>query len=304
MAAVAAVPSYCVSYSLTATPSAINFGSVSVGKTSVQAVVLTNTGTGNLNIASDSLTAAGFAITGLALPQTLSPGQSSTFTVSFAPASAGTYSATLSLLRTNGMSITSILLSGSATVPLGILTETPSSLTFGNVMTGSSSTQTVILGNSGNANVALAAATMSGAGFRVTGLTLPATIAPGQNIKFYVSFAPSSTGSVTGSVKLLDSSGKVLGTVALSGSGVAPLGHTATVSWNASASTVLGYNVYRSTQNGGPYTKVNSSVDGSLSFSDATVSSGQTYYYVVTSISSTGYESGYSAQVTAVIPTP
>jgi hypothetical protein len=34
------------------------------------------------------------------------------------------------------------------------------------------------------------------------------------------------------------------------------------------------------------------------------VVSGQTYYYVVTAEGTTGLESGYSNQVTAVIPTP
>jgi hypothetical protein len=74
------------------------------------------------------------------------------------------------------------------------------------------------------------------------------------------------------------------------------------LNWTASASTVSGYNVYRGTTNGGPYTKLNSSLITSLSYTDNTVSSGETYYYVSTSVNSSGVESSYSNQATAVIP--
>jgi Carboxypeptidase regulatory-like domain len=74
------------------------------------------------------------------------------------------------------------------------------------------------------------------------------------------------------------------------------------LNWTASVSTVSGYNVYRGTANGGPYTKLNSSLITSVSFTDNTVTSGSTYYYVSTSVNSSGVESGYSNQATAVIP--
>jgi hypothetical protein len=74
------------------------------------------------------------------------------------------------------------------------------------------------------------------------------------------------------------------------------------LNWTASVSTVSGYNVYRGTTNAGPYTKLNSSLITSLSYTDNTVSSGETYYYVSTSVNSSGVESGYSNQATAVIP--
>jgi hypothetical protein len=74
------------------------------------------------------------------------------------------------------------------------------------------------------------------------------------------------------------------------------------LNWTASVSTVTGYNVYRGATNGGPYTKLNSSLITSLSYTDNTVSSGSTYYYVSTSVNFAGVESGYSNQATAVIP--
>jgi hypothetical protein len=74
------------------------------------------------------------------------------------------------------------------------------------------------------------------------------------------------------------------------------------LSWNASTSTVSGYNVYRSTTSGSGYTKLNSSPMAATTYTDTTVQSGNTYYYVTTSVNSAGEESADSNQATAVIP--
>jgi fibronectin type 3 domain-containing protein len=39
-----------------------------------------------------------------------------------------------------------------------------------------------------------------------------------------------------------------------------------------------------------------------MKYTDGTVSSGKTYYYVVTAVTSSGTESAYSGQVEAIIP--
>lgn len=79
--------------------------------------------------------------------------------------------------------------------------------------------------------------------------------------------------------------------------------HTVALSWTASTTTtVSGYNVYRSTTNGSGYAKINSSLVTVLTYTDSTVLSGATYYYVTTAVDSTGAESGYSNQATAAIP--
>jgi Carboxypeptidase regulatory-like domain len=79
--------------------------------------------------------------------------------------------------------------------------------------------------------------------------------------------------------------------------------HTVSLLWTASTTTtVTGYNVYRSTTNGSSYVKINSSLVTSLTYADSTVLNGTTYYYVTTAVDSTGAESSYSNQATAVIP--
>ncbi len=185
----------------------------------------------------------------------------------------------------------------------GVLTISPSSVAFPLTLVGDYSMKSVTLGNSGGASLTIAAATISGPGFRLYSLTLPATIAPGQSLSIRVMFSPSSAGSVSGNVTFLDGSGKSLGVITMSATAVVAQSHTATLQWNASSKAV-GYNVYRSTSNGGPYTQIHSNLDGSLSYADTTVMSGKTYFYVVTAVDAYGGESLNSPQVRATIPIP
>ena len=98
--------------------------------------------------------------------------------------------------------------------------------------------------------------------------------------------------------------------VSVNGANVAGVNFTATVAqshsvaltWTASTSTVSGYNVYRGTVNGGPYTLVNSAPVAGLSFTDSTVQNGLIYYYVATAVDSSGNESAYSTPAQANVP--
>jgi fibronectin type 3 domain-containing protein len=91
-------------------------------------------------------------------------------------------------------------------------------------------------------------------------------------------------------------------TIALSGTGAQTSSHTVALSWQASTSVVSGYNVYRSTSSGSGYVKINSSLLGGLAYTDSNLQSTTTYYYVTTAVDSSGNESTYSNQASAVIP--
>lgn len=80
--------------------------------------------------------------------------------------------------------------------------------------------------------------------------------------------------------------------------------HTVSLSWKASSSTVAGYNIYRSSTSGGPYTRINSTLDNGTTFTDNNVQAGQTYFYVATAVNSSNTESGYSNQAEAIVPSP
>jgi hypothetical protein len=152
--------------------------------------------------------------------------------------------------------------------------------------------------------VTVSAATSSNAEFTLGGLSLPATIVAGQSAAFTVTFAPQASGASSGSITFTSNATNGPFTAAFTGSGIAAPQHSVTLSWNASTSTVTGYNVYRGSQTGGPYVAVNSSPDPTTSYLDNSVAGGQTYYYVVTAVDSSGTESVYSNQVQAVIPSP
>jgi hypothetical protein len=79
--------------------------------------------------------------------------------------------------------------------------------------------------------------------------------------------------------------------------------HSVALAWIASTtSTVVGYNVYRSTVSGTGYAKINSAFDSALTYTDSTVQNGTTYYYVTTAVDSSGNESLYSNETQAFIP--
>lgn len=79
-------------------------------------------------------------------------------------------------------------------------------------------------------------------------------------------------------------------------------GHSVTLIWKASKSSVNGYNVYRATKSGGPYVRINPGLVQGLGFQDQDVKSGTTYYYVIRAVDANGGESVNSAEITAVIP--
>jgi hypothetical protein len=78
--------------------------------------------------------------------------------------------------------------------------------------------------------------------------------------------------------------------------------HSVQLTWQASTSTVVGYNIYRGTTDGGPYGRINSALVTPLNYTDFSVASSTIYYYVTTAVDPTGVESKYSNQATARIP--
>ncbi len=78
--------------------------------------------------------------------------------------------------------------------------------------------------------------------------------------------------------------------------------HSVALTWTDTDPAIAGYNVYRSNQSGTGFTKLNSSLSTATSYTDSTVLSGTTYFYVVTAVNTAGAESGFSAVAQAIIP--
>lgn len=186
----------------------------------------------------------------------------------------------------------------------GTLAASTSSLNFGSVSVGGTASQTMSV-TAGTAPVTISQANATSS-FAVSGLTLPLTLAAGQSASFTVQFKPTASGTINGSLALVSNASNSTVTVALSGTGTSSTTtHSVTLSWSeGTSSTVSGFNVYRGTVSGGPYTKLTSTSVTSMTYTDSSVNAGATYYYVVTAISNTGAESGYSTPVQAIVPTP
>lgn len=78
---------------------------------------------------------------------------------------------------------------------------------------------------------------------------------------------------------------------------------SAYLQWDASPTpTVVGYNAYRSQQDGGPYTVLNAALISTLAYTDGTIQRGNTYFYVARALDSNGTESINSNQAVANVP--
>lgn len=285
---------------LSANPS--NFGSLQVGNSSTQTATLTDSGGSRLTVTQANLTGAGFSMSGLSTPLTLTAGQSFTFTLSFAPQVAGAASGSIAFVSNASDATLSMALSGTA-VAAGQFAVSPSSFTFGSVTVGASKSLTATLSATGG-TVTVTSAAASSTAFTLSGPSLPLTIGSGGTASFTLTFSPQASGSATANLSFTTAGSSPPFTAALTGSGTAPVQHSVNLFWDASSSSVTGYNVYRGGQNGGPYSKINDTPGAGTTYTDSSVQAGQTYYYVTTSVGTDGIESSYSNQGVAVIPTP
>jgi hypothetical protein len=271
--------------SITAQPAS---KTVAAGQTATFSVTAAGTGTLAYQWNKSGAAIGGATSASYTTPATTSADSGSQFTVTVSNAAGKVTS-----------SAATLTVSAASTV---ILNASQSSLSFSSVNIGSSSVLPVVFTNAGNSNVTISNIMVSGAGYTASGVSSGQIVTPGQTATLNVTFAPSATGSLPGSVTITSNASNSPASITLSGTGVQPVSHSVTLSWTASTSTVSGYNVYRSSVSGGPYTKLNSTPVAATTYVDTAVQASQTYYYVVTSVDSTGVESAYSAEVSAIVP--
>jgi hypothetical protein len=135
---------------------------------------------------------------------------------------------------------------------------------------------------------------------RISSITVPISFAADQSTSFNVFFVPATGRSLSGTVTVASNASNSPTAIKLSGSGVSATAPSFSLSWLPSSSAYTGFNIYRGAASGGPYTKIGTS--STAVFTDNGVAGGQTYYYVVTEIGSSGAESTFSNQAPAVVP--
>lgn len=283
-------------------PPNVSFGNVQVGYSETLTETLANTGGADLTVYSATTSGTGFTTSGLNVPMVLPPGQSFTFSITFAPQSSGSTTGSVLVSSQNGHATRAIPLTGTGTAA-GQLTVSPSTLAFGNVTVGTIKNLTGTLTATGT-SVTVLSGTSSSSEFALSRLSYPFTIGAGQSASFTVKFTPQTSGAASGTVSF-ESDAVTSPTVeSLTGTGTAPNQHMVGLQWDPSTSVVVGYNVYRGSTSGGPYGKINPALDPGTTYADASVKGGQTYYYVTTSVDGNGDESSYSNEVQAAIPFP
>jgi hypothetical protein len=270
--------------SITAQPSS---KSVLTGQTATFSVAATGTATLTYQWSMSGVAISGATSATYTTPATTSADNGAQFTVTVTNAAG---------------SVTSNPATLTVSAATAILNASQSSLSFSSVNIGSSKSLPVTFTNNGNSNVTISNVSLSGAGYAASGVQTGQILAPGQVGTMNVTFTPATAGSLPGSVTVTSNASNSPATVSLSGTGVQAVTHSVTLSWTASTSAVTGYNVYRSSTSGGPYTKMNSTIIAATTYVDSTVISGQTYFYVVTAVDSSNVESANSAEVSAVVP--
>ena len=182
------------------------------------------------------------------------------------------------------------------------LVITPDTVNFANVVVGQQNTQTLRIGNAGGTTLTISQIQVSNASFTVSAPALPASLAPGTALYITLAFAPLTTGAASATLTISSPDLSSPETVPVQGN--AQKAHSVKLSWNASASAVNGYYVYRGDSSNGPFSRLTGFLLAGLSYTDSTVLSGNSYTYYVTAVDGAGVESAPSNQTVATIPSP
>jgi centrosomal CEP192-like protein len=196
-----------------------------VGQSSSVVIRVLNTGNASGTVSSINVSGSGYQLSNVpALPQTLAPNASITFTLTFSPTQPGTFNGSLYInsdtLVLAGVGLGPLLtfsyVTGGTTITLG---ATNTSVVFSPVMISQSAQVILDVKNTGTL-----AATISNIGIGQTGSPfslsgqppLPVTLAPNADFHLTITFTPTALGFANGTL-LLDTT-----TVPLVGSGTQP----------------------------------------------------------------------------------
>jgi hypothetical protein len=207
---------------VSASVSSLIFPSTIVGaKSAQQALILTNTGTSQLTIASLSITpnyswsSSNLTSTGSG---TVQPGAQCTIQVQFAPTAAGSIAGSLVIANNSSISSLTIPLSGTAVAGTPGISPSPASVSFGTINEGASLTATVTITSSGTSPLVITGVSVAGTGFALAGNTC-STIAPTAQCTIQVRFTPPGATTYTGTLTITHNAAGSPLNIPLSGSG-------------------------------------------------------------------------------------
>jgi hypothetical protein len=199
---------------VTATPSALNFGSVATGATSAPQTVTVSNPTGSAAAVS-SITATGDYAQANNCGSSIPANGSCTVNVTFSPTASGARGGALTV-NAGGVTNT-VSLSGTGTAPGPVLNANPGGLSFAATVVGSTSAaQAVTVTNSGTSTATVSGVTASGDYSQTNNCT---TIAVNASCTVNVTFKPTAGGTRNGTLTVTSDANNGPTTVGLSGTG-------------------------------------------------------------------------------------
>jgi hypothetical protein len=221
---------------VTASPSALNFGSVATGATSAAQTVTVSNPTGSAASVSSISVSGDFSQTNTC-GSSIAAGGSCTVSVKFAPTATGTRTGSLTV-NAGGVTNT-VSLSGTGTAPGPVLSANPASLSFGRTLVGSAaSPQTMTVTNSGTTSATVSGVTVTGDFSQTNNCT---SIAVGGSCSVTVTFKPTASGTRTGTLTVTSNANNSPTTASLSGSAI---GSTTNIAAGQPASASSANNPY------------------------------------------------------------
>jgi hypothetical protein len=177
---------------------------------------------------------------------------------------------------------------------------------FGSVSVNTPATQSVTLTSTGSAPVTVYAVALTGAGYALSGATVPVSLNPSQAATLNVEFDPTTIGPATGQLTISsDSSTGATAVIGLSGIATAAATYAVNLAWDApsvSDDPLVGYNVYRSSAGSSNSQLLNQAVVVQTTYADSAVQDGQSYDYVVKCVDAAGVESTASNIAAITVP--
>ncbi|MFN0167906.1 MAG: choice-of-anchor D domain-containing protein [Bryobacteraceae bacterium] len=181
-----------------------------VNEKSVVFVRVRNTGNADGRVAAISIQGTGFTLTDTPfVPLVLTPGSAASMAVNFSPTTPGRATGRLRIgadsfeIVSNGIGVQLTYAYTAANVTTTVVSG--QGVSFPPITAGQTSTLRFIIGNAGTAagSVNIIGISTTGTTFAVAQVpNLPATIAPGQTLQFTVTFAPTTTGPLTGGLRI------------------------------------------------------------------------------------------------------
>jgi len=226
----------------------VQFAPQAAGSATGSIVVASNASNSPLSVSLSGTGIPGLSITTQPAGQTVTTGQTATFTVAatgtgtlsyqwnkggtaIIGATSTSYTTPATIAADNGSQFAVTVTNGTGTVTSSaatlilsnatfLLNASTKSFSFANVNLGSSSTLGVTLSNGGSSNVTISNVIISGAGYTASGVSAGQILTPGQSATLNVTFTPAATGSLAGTATVTSNATNSPATISLTGTGV------------------------------------------------------------------------------------